>query len=140
MITYGGQILEHYRHPRNAGSLSDPDISYEDVNPLCGDRIRIMLKLAAGETVEAARFRADGCIISQAASSFSPRWSPAGGSMKSKRLLLKRCCRRSNRSFGPRGSNAPSSPMRSFKPESKNTAENTDEPRRRTIEERLSPP
>ncbi|MDC4204536.1 MAG: iron-sulfur cluster assembly scaffold protein [Candidatus Manganitrophus sp.] len=69
MITYGGQILEHYRHPRNAGSLSDPDISYEDVNPLCGDRIRIMLKLAAGETVEAARFRADGCIISQAASS-----------------------------------------------------------------------
>lgn len=69
MITYGGQILEHYRHPRNAGSLPDPDISYEDVNPLCGDRIRIMLKLAAGETVEAARFRADGCIISQAASS-----------------------------------------------------------------------
>lgn len=69
MIVYGGQILEHYRHPRNAGSLPDPDISYEDVNPLCGDRIRIMLKLAAGETVDAARFRADGCIISQAASS-----------------------------------------------------------------------
>lgn len=69
MIAYGGRILEHYRHPRNAGSLPDPDISYEDVNPLCGDRIRIMLKLAAGETVDAARFRADGCIISQAASS-----------------------------------------------------------------------
>lgn len=69
MIAYGGQILEHYRHPRNAGSLPDPDISYEDVNPLCGDRIRIMLKLSERETVDAARFRADGCIISQAASS-----------------------------------------------------------------------
>lgn len=69
MIAYGEQILEHYRHPRNAGSLPDPDLSHEEVNPLCGDRIRIMLKLSGEETVEAARFRGDGCIISQAASS-----------------------------------------------------------------------
>ena len=37
-------ILEHYQHPRNHGTLEHPDITYEDANPLCGDRIRMDLK------------------------------------------------------------------------------------------------
>jgi nitrogen fixation NifU-like protein len=65
---YSEIILDHFRHPRNYGSLPAPDITYEDFNPLCGDRIRIELKLK--HTVVAdARFRGDGCAISMAAAS-----------------------------------------------------------------------
>ena len=65
---YSEIILDHFRHPRNYGSLPAPDISYEDFNPLCGDRIRIELKLKH-KVVEDARFRGDGCAISIAAAS-----------------------------------------------------------------------
>ncbi|MBI3987987.1 MAG: iron-sulfur cluster assembly scaffold protein [candidate division NC10 bacterium] len=65
---YGDIILEHFRHPRNYGTLPSPDIASEDFNPLCGDRIRIELKLHDG-MVEVARFKGDGCAISRAAAS-----------------------------------------------------------------------
>ena len=65
---YSDVILEHFRNPHNFGSLPSPDITYEDVNPLCGDRIRIELKLTGG-VIEAARFKGDGCAISLAAAS-----------------------------------------------------------------------
>jgi nitrogen fixation NifU-like protein len=65
---YSEILLDHFRHPRNYGTLPAPDISYEDFNPLCGDRIRIELKLK-NKVVEDARFRGDGCAISIAAAS-----------------------------------------------------------------------
>jgi nitrogen fixation NifU-like protein len=65
---YSEVILDHFRRPRNYGSLSSPDISYEDFNPLCGDRIRIELRLDQKMIVE-ARFKGDGCAISVAAAS-----------------------------------------------------------------------
>ena len=65
---YSEVILDHFRHPRNYGSLPAPDISYEDFNPLCGDRIRIELNLKH-TLVQDARFRGDGCAISMAAAS-----------------------------------------------------------------------
>lgn len=65
---YSEVLLDHFRHPRNYGGLPSPDIAYEDVNPLCGDRIRIELKLH-NSVVETARFRGDGCAISVAAAS-----------------------------------------------------------------------
>ncbi len=65
---YSEVILDHFRHPRNYGSLPDADITQEDYNPLCGDRIRIELKLKH-TTVEDARFKGDGCAISMAAAS-----------------------------------------------------------------------
>ena len=65
---YSEIILDHFRNPRNYGSLPSPDITYEDVNPLCGDRIRIELQVRAG-VVEAARFKGDGCAVSLAAAS-----------------------------------------------------------------------
>jgi nitrogen fixation NifU-like protein len=61
-------ILEHYRHPRNQGTLEHPDITYEDANPLCGDRIRMDLNVKDGK-IEAVRFSGHGCSISQAAAS-----------------------------------------------------------------------
>ncbi len=65
---YSDKLLDHFRHPRNYGALTEPDISHESFNPLCGDRIRIELKLE-NEHVNEARFRGDGCAISIAAAS-----------------------------------------------------------------------
>jgi nitrogen fixation NifU-like protein len=65
---YSDVLLDHFRHPRNYGSLAAPDVSYESFNPLCGDRIRIELKLTQTTIVE-ARFKGDACAISTAAAS-----------------------------------------------------------------------
>ena len=65
---YSDVLLDHFRHPRNYGSLNAPDISYESFNPLCGDRIRIELKLH-NTIVAEVRFKGDGCAISTAAAS-----------------------------------------------------------------------
>ena len=65
---YRENILEHYKHPRNRGTLENPDISYEDANPLCGDRIRVDLNVKDGK-IEKIRFSGHGCSISQAAAS-----------------------------------------------------------------------
>ena len=65
---YQEQILDHYRHPRNHGALEHPDASFEDSNPLCGDRIAVDLAYD-GELVREIRFRGSGCAISQASAS-----------------------------------------------------------------------
>ena len=65
---YRENILEHYKHPRNRGTLDHPDITYEDANPLCGDRIRMDLKVRDGR-VDQVAFSGHGCSISQAAAS-----------------------------------------------------------------------
>ena len=65
---YREVILDHYQHPHNRGLLPDPDITYEDSNPLCGDKIRIDLKVRDG-IVEDVRFSGKGCAISQASAS-----------------------------------------------------------------------
>ena len=65
---YRELILDHYQHPHNHGELDDADISYEDSNPLCGDRIRIDIKLR-DNVVEDIRFNGKGCAISQASAS-----------------------------------------------------------------------
>ena len=65
---YSEVILDHFRHPRNYGSLASPDTAFEDVNPICGDRIRIELEVRSG-VIQAARFTGDGCAISIAAAS-----------------------------------------------------------------------
>ena len=69
MNPYGETIQEHFRHPRNYGALDAPDIRHEDVNPFCGDRVRIEISIGPGDTVSAARFQGDLCMIAKAASS-----------------------------------------------------------------------
>jgi nitrogen fixation NifU-like protein len=61
-------ILDHYQNPRNYGTLERPDISAEDSNPLCGDEIRIDLRVKDG-VIEDVRFSGKGCSISRAAAS-----------------------------------------------------------------------
>jgi nitrogen fixation NifU-like protein len=65
---YGATIMEHFRRPRNQGSLPAADATREGVNPLCGDRIRMELALRDGRVVE-ARFTANACAITVAAAS-----------------------------------------------------------------------
>ncbi len=58
---YSAQMLDHFERPRNAGELADADASAEIENPVCGDVIRISLKLNAGRIAE-IRFKAKGCV------------------------------------------------------------------------------
>ena len=66
---YRENILDHYQNPRNYGTLNDPDISYEDDNPLCGDVIRIDIKLDDENRISQVAFSGEGCAISQASAS-----------------------------------------------------------------------
>ena len=67
---YREEILEHYTHPHHYGTLEDADISHEESNPLCGDRIRFDIQLDTdGETVADVRFSAVGCAIRKASAS-----------------------------------------------------------------------
>ena len=65
---YRDNIIDHYQNPRNYGTLEHPDISYEDSNPVCGDELRIDLKIDQGRVAD-ARFQGHGCSISQASAS-----------------------------------------------------------------------
>ena len=66
---YREQILEHYKHPHNFGELDDPDLEFEDNNPLCGDELRVQLKLDDDRRIADVAFSGQGCAISQAAAS-----------------------------------------------------------------------
>ena len=66
---YRDEILEHYRAPHNFGTLEAPDAVHEGHNPLCGDRITMMLSLSDEDTVTDVAFSGRGCAISQASAS-----------------------------------------------------------------------
>jgi nitrogen fixation NifU-like protein len=55
-------IRERWRHPRFRGELADATAAAEDVNPLCGDRVRMMVRTEA-DRVTAVRFVGDSCAI-----------------------------------------------------------------------------
>jgi nitrogen fixation NifU-like protein len=66
---YRDYILDHYRNPRNFGTLDAPDASAEDLNPLCGDQIRMDLRVDGEGRVSEVKFSGKGCAISQASAS-----------------------------------------------------------------------
>jgi nitrogen fixation protein NifU and related proteins len=66
---YRDEILEHYRNPHNFGILESPTTSKEGANPLCGDRITLMLNIGDDNTVQSVAFTGRGCAISQASAS-----------------------------------------------------------------------
>jgi len=65
---YRDVVLEHFRHPRNRGSLVMADVSMEGANPLCGDRVRVELRVVDG-TITDTGFTADACVLCVAAAS-----------------------------------------------------------------------
>jgi nitrogen fixation NifU-like protein len=66
---YTDKILEHARHPRNFGRVSDPDLQFEELNPLCGDRIRVELRLSPDRHILEARFSGEMCAIAKGSAS-----------------------------------------------------------------------
>ena len=61
-VVYSDAIRERWRRPRFRGELAGATASAEDVNPLCGDRVRMMVALD-GATIRAVRFVGDSCAI-----------------------------------------------------------------------------
>lgn len=66
---YRDFILDHYRNPRNFGTIEGATATAEDLNPLCGDQIRMDLRVNDAGIVEDVRFSGKGCAISQASAS-----------------------------------------------------------------------
>jgi len=58
---YSAHLLDHFQNPRNAGELSDADAVAEIQNPVCGDVIRLSLKMHT-DRIEEIRFKAKGCV------------------------------------------------------------------------------
>ncbi|HVB99332.1 MAG TPA: iron-sulfur cluster assembly scaffold protein [Candidatus Dormibacteraeota bacterium] len=65
---FSAAVLDHFEHPRNAGDLADATVVVEVSNPVCGDLLRLAVRLEEGR-VAAARFRTLGCVTSIACSS-----------------------------------------------------------------------
>lgn len=65
---YRENIIDHYKHPHNHGTIGNADIKQTENNPLCGDAVTISLKLNDGR-VKDIKFEGRGCAISQAATS-----------------------------------------------------------------------
>jgi nitrogen fixation NifU-like protein len=63
---YRELIIDRYKNPHYRGSLDPHDISFEDDNPLCGDHIRIDLRVDGENKVSEVAFDGHGCAISQA--------------------------------------------------------------------------
>jgi nitrogen fixation protein NifU and related proteins len=68
---YREEILQHYKRPHNWGPMEAPDLEAEDHNPLCGDQLKVMLKVDDDGRVAAVRFEGHGCAISQASASMT---------------------------------------------------------------------
>jgi nitrogen fixation NifU-like protein len=66
---YRELILDHYKHPRNAGRLTAPTHAHKEHNPSCGDVIDMTLLVGEGGRVEDVRFEGRGCAVSQASAS-----------------------------------------------------------------------
>ena len=72
---YRENILDHYKHPHNwsppEAELEKADLEFHDLNPLCGDELRVQLPLDGEGRIEDERFSGHGCAISQAAASMA---------------------------------------------------------------------
>ena len=61
-------ILEHWQNPQNFGVIKNADIDVQEVNPLCGDSIRLTIKIEKGK-IKKILFSGEGCAISRASAS-----------------------------------------------------------------------
>jgi len=68
---YKENLLDHYKNPRNKGTIKDANICHRELNPICGDEIKVYLKVEKNnktkkEEIVDAKFEGHGCAISQA--------------------------------------------------------------------------
>ncbi|HWG49565.1 MAG TPA: iron-sulfur cluster assembly scaffold protein [Candidatus Acidoferrales bacterium] len=67
-MSYSQQVLEHFEHPRNVGELPDADAEARLEHPVCGDIMKLAIKMAHGHIAQ-VRYRTRGCVASIAAGS-----------------------------------------------------------------------
>ncbi|MED1203842.1 Fe-S cluster assembly sulfur transfer protein SufU [Heyndrickxia acidicola] len=65
---YRSVIMDHYKNPRNKGTLEDGNLTIDMNNPTCGDRIHLTMKVEDGKITD-ARFEGEGCSISMSSAS-----------------------------------------------------------------------
>ena len=72
---YRENILQHYKNPHNFSppkpELEDADYEADDLNPLCGDELKVQLKVDGDDRIADVRFSGHGCAISQASASMA---------------------------------------------------------------------
>jgi nitrogen fixation protein NifU and related proteins len=68
MAMYAAQLLDHFQNPRNVGEIADADLAAQIENPVCGDVLRLTLKIGA-QKITQARFQAKGCVAAIACGS-----------------------------------------------------------------------
>jgi nitrogen fixation NifU-like protein len=68
---YRENILEHYKRPHHWGEWPESDLEAEDNNPLCGDELKVQLRVGEDGRIEDVAFSGHGCAISQAAASMA---------------------------------------------------------------------
>ena len=67
---YSDIVIDHFQHPRNAGPLADANAVGEDRNPVCGDHMKLMLRIE-NDAIAEARFQTRGCPAAIATSSMA---------------------------------------------------------------------
>ena len=65
---YSAQVLDHFQHPRNPGEVVDPDSTVQLENPVCGDVVKLTLRVV-NDHIEEIRFLAQGCVPAMACAS-----------------------------------------------------------------------
>ena len=68
MDIYAKELLDHYKNPRNFGKLEDSNITSDEYNPSCGDRVQIFINIK-NDKVKDISFVGEGCVISLATAS-----------------------------------------------------------------------
>ncbi len=82
---YHEMIIDYSRNPANYGKMEDPDVTYHDANPLCGDSIDIDLKID-GDRIGDIKFHGKGCAICMACSSVLTEMAKGKGLEEVKQL------------------------------------------------------
>lgn len=88
MNIYQDVILEHYRHPHNKGKINHPDKAILTNNPLCGDKIEMMV-IYDKDKVKEIKFAGEGCVISQASASMLTDYAKNKSKQELKKLNAK---------------------------------------------------
>jgi nitrogen fixation NifU-like protein len=70
MAAYSDRVIEHFEHPRNSGEMEEPDGEATTANPVCGDRMRVQIRVREGR-IESVRWQTRGCPPAIATSSFA---------------------------------------------------------------------
>ncbi|HEV2288537.1 MAG TPA: iron-sulfur cluster assembly scaffold protein [Candidatus Acidoferrales bacterium] len=68
LVMHSAAVVDHFKNPRNAGDLPDATAAVDVSNPVCGDVLRLSVRVDAGK-ISAVRFKAQGCVATVASAS-----------------------------------------------------------------------